>query len=217
MRPLRLVEPGERIDVLLLGAHSDDIEIGAGATILTWIARGALVHATWCVASASGPRGAEARASAADFLTGAQSANVVTGDFMDGLFPSQETALKTWLMDIRQGSNADVIFTHRRDDAHQDHRTISALTSNIFRDHLTLEYEIPKWDGDLGPMNVYCHIPDQMLARKTSLLHEHFGTQRTKDWFDEETFRGLARLRGMECRSASRFAEAFSMRKGVVL
>jgi LmbE family N-acetylglucosaminyl deacetylase len=106
-----------------------------------------------------------------------------------------------------------VILTHRSDDAHQDHREVSRLTWNTFRDHLILEYEIPKWDGDFGRPNCYVPVSSSVMSRKVELLMRHFGTQRSKHWFDEETFRGLGRLRGLECRAADRYAEAFFARK----
>ena len=128
-------------------------------------------------------------------------------------FPYQGSELKAWFHELKGRVNPDVILTHRRDDAHQDHREIAQLTWNAFRDHLILEYEIPKWDGDLGQPNVYMPLAAPVMERKISLLQQHFGTQRSKDWFDAETFRGLARMRGMECRATDRFAEAFTMRK----
>lgn len=213
MRALPLAAPGEDLSVLCLGAHSDDIEIGAGGTIMSLIASGARLHAHWCVLSAAGPRGDEARASARAFLEGAVSQTVELADFDDSHFPSQTREIKAWLADLRERTRPDVILTHARHDAHQDHRTLSELTTNIFRDHLILEYEIPKWDGDLTQPNAYVALPTAILERKVSLLLRHFGTQRSKDWFDAETFRGLARLRGMEARAPERYAEAFMMRK----
>lgn len=210
MRALDLARPGEPLSVLCLGAHADDIEIGAGGALLSWIASGAQVSVRWCVASAVGARGDEARASAADFLSGAR-CEIALGGFRDGYFPSEGPALKDWVEALKSGPRPDVILTHRRDDAHQDHRAISELTWNAFRDHFILEYEIPKWDGDLAQPNLYVPLSDDILSRKIDLLNAHFGTQRSKAWFDEETFRGLARLRGVECRE--RYAEAFWARK----
>lgn len=212
MRNLSLAKPGERLSVLCLGAHSDDIEIGVGATLLTWVANGIALDVRWAVLSAAESRAAEARASATDFMCGAR-CEVEFGNFKDGFFPYQGTELKTWFEALKTRINPDVIFTHCRDDAHQDHREVSRLTANSFRDHLTLEYEIPKWDGDLGQPNLFIPVSDQALQRKIDLLERHFASQRSKDWFDADTFRGLARLRGMECRSPSRFAEAFHVRK----
>jgi LmbE family N-acetylglucosaminyl deacetylase len=200
---------GAKLSVLALGAHSDDIEIGAGGTLLSWIASGAKLHVDWCVLSAPGEREREARDSAAAFLEGARSA-IRLGQFRDGYFPAERAGVKDWVEGLKE-LKPDVIITHARDDAHQDHRLICELAWNTFRDHLILEFEIPKWDGDLGQPNLYVPLPDEILERKIELLDAHFGTQRSKAWFDAETFRGLARLRGVECRS--RYAEAFFARK----
>lgn len=213
MMPLGLAAPGRPLTVLCLGAHADDIEIGAGGTLLWWIEQGFQLSVHWCVLSADGPRAAEAEASAAAFLEAAAHRSVAIGSFADGVFPQQGRAIKDWLLEVRQRVSPDLIFTHRAGDAHQDHRLLQELTWNLFRDHVVLEYEIPKWDGDLGSPNLYVPLPAPCLARKISLLEKHFGTQRSKDWFDEETFRGLARLRGMECRAPERYAEAFVARK----
>lgn len=210
MLALDLARPGKALSILAIGAHSDDIEIGAGGAILSWIASGAQVSVDWCVASAAGGRAEEARASAADFLGGAARADVHLAEFRDGYLPAERSAVKDWVEGLKALS-PDVILTHQRNDAHQDHRLISELTWNTFRDHLILEYEIPKWDGDLGQPNAYVPLADAILSRKIELLHRHFGSQRSKAWFDDETFRGLARIRGVECRT--RYAEAFYARK----
>ena len=213
MRALDLAQPDQPLSVLCLGAHADDIEIGAGGTLLAWIASGVRLDVHWCVLSAIGARAAEAEASAAAFLTDAVAARIELGQFDDNRFPYQGHAIKSWLEDLRARVAPDVIFTHRRNDAHQDHREVCQLTWNLFRDHLILEYEIPKWDGDLDQANAYMPLPAAVMERKTALLLDHFGSQRSKDWFDAETFRGLARLRGMECRAPERYAEAFVVRK----
>ena len=211
MRALDLARPGKPLSILCLGAHSDDIEIGAGGAILNWIASGAEVSIDWCVLSAPGARADEARASAMDFLQGAARSDIHLGDFRDGYMPAERDAVKDWVEGLKRLTPPDVVLTHTREDAHQDHRLVSKLTWNTFRDHLILEYEIPKWDGDLGRPNVYAPLTEKTLARKIELLHRHFGTQRSKAWFDDETFRALARLRGVECRE--RYAEAFYARK----
>ncbi len=213
MRPLSLARPGERLRVLCLGAHSDDIEIGAGGTLLGWLAEGVQLDVRWCVLSANGERAGEARRSAEAFLAGARSAQIELGRFTDTYFPSEGAAIKRWFDELKATCQPDVILTHRADDAHQDHREVSRLTWNAFRNHIILEYEIPKWDGDLGRPNTYVALREAVLDRKIALLLEHFGSQRSKDWFDAETFRGLARLRGMECRAPERYAEAFDARK----
>jgi LmbE family N-acetylglucosaminyl deacetylase len=209
-------EPGQTLSVLCLGAHSDDIEIGAGGTILTWIAAGVQLHVRWCVLSAVGERAAEAERSAAAFLNNAASAELEFGQFTDGFFPHEGRSIKAWMEDLKRRSRPDVIFSHRRDDAHQDHREISRLTSTCFRDHLILEYEIPKWDGDLGQPNVYSALTEPGMKHKIDLLLAAFGTQRSKDWFDTEVFRGLARMRGMECRAPDGYAEGFVIRKALL-
>ncbi len=216
MLKLKLARRGENLRVLCLGAHSDDIEIGCGGTILNWIQEGIQVHADWCVLGAAGDRGIEARASAQEFLEGAASAKISIGTFRDGYFPVQGCELKDWFETLKKEVDPDVIFTHRRDDAHQDHRELSKLTWNTFRNHLILEYEIPKWDGDLGRPNLYQPITAAALQRKTELLLKHFGTQRSKDWFDAEVFNGLARLRGMECRAPEKVSEAFFLHKATL-
>jgi LmbE family N-acetylglucosaminyl deacetylase len=216
MRGLHLAGPGQRLSVLCLGAHSDDIEIGAGATLLQWQADGAELDVLWCVLSANGPRESEARASAADFLQGIERKRIEAHHFRDGFFPAEASDIKGWFEQLKGRFQPDVILTHRADDAHQDHRETCRHTWNTFRDHLILEYEIPKWDGDLGQPNFYVPLGAGAMARKVELLMRHFGTQRSKHWFDEETFRGLARLRAMECRAPERYAEAFYARKVLV-
>lgn len=213
MRALQLAKPGERFSVLCLGAHSDDIEIGAGATLLSLLERGVQLDVHWCVLSGGGIRDDEARKSAADFLAKAAGAQIDVMSFRDGFFPEQGEAIKQWFESLKQRVDPDLILTHRRDDAHQDHRKVCQLTWNTFRDHQILEYEIPKWDGDIGQPNVYVPVSAAALERKIDLLISHFGSQRSKQWFDDETFRGLARIRGMECRAPERYAEAFFGRK----
>lgn len=213
MSAVPLARPGERLSVLCLGAHADDIEIGAGGTILSWMAAGVILDVEWCVFSAEGCRAAEAEASADAFLAGAESRRVRVAGFPDGRFPYHGEAIKDWLAAVRDEVAPDVILTHNRNDAHQDHREISQLTWNLFRDHLILEYEVPKWDGDFGQPNLYMPLADRVLERKIGLLQAHFTSQAAKDWFQPEIFRGLARLRGMECRAPERWAEAFFARK----
>jgi LmbE family N-acetylglucosaminyl deacetylase len=214
VKNLQLAAPGERLSILCLGAHSDDIEIGAGATLLSLADRGVHLDIYWCVLSGGGSeREREARASAADFLSSVASAKVEVMPFKDGFFPEQGEQIKMWFETLKGRVDPDVILTHRCDDGHQDHREVSRLAWNTFRDHCILEYEIPKWDGDLGRPNAYMPVSAAALQRKIDLLMLHFGSQRSKQWFDAETFLGLARLRGMECRAAERYAEAFFARK----
>ena len=208
---------GRPLNIVCLGAHSDDIEIGCGGTLLNLIEMGASLHIDWCVLSGGDQRRAEAEASARDFLRGATSSSIHLAEFEDSYFPAQSRTIKEWLIAQRSRGQPDIVFTHQKKDAHQDHRTLNELTWNIFRDQLILEYEIPKWDGDLGRPNTYVALPAAILERKIELLMQHFGTQRSKDWFDPETFRGLSRLRGMECRAAEGYAEAFYASKIRVL
>jgi len=213
MRALQLARPGDSLSVLGLGAHSDDLEIGAGATLLSFVERGIQLKVHWCVLSGGAERAVEARESAADFLMNTRGSEIELKSFPDGVFSEHGEAIKEWFESLKQRIEPDLILTHRRDDAHQDHRQVSRLTWNTFRDHCILEYEIPKWDGDFGQPNLYVPVSAAALQRKIDLLMSHFGSQRSKQWFDEETFRSLARLRGMECRAPERYAEAFFGRK----
>jgi LmbE family N-acetylglucosaminyl deacetylase len=213
MKSLQLAGTGDRLSVLCLGAHSDDIEIGAGATLLTMIERGIQIEVHWCVLSGAGDRKREATASAADFLKGVKKADVEVLPFRDGFFPENGEAIKSWFEALKPRVKPDIIFTHCRDDAHQDHQQVCRLTWNTFRDHCIFEYEIPKWDGDMGQPNLYMPVSAAALTRQIELLHAHVGSQRSKQWFDSETFSGLARIRGMECRAPERYAEAFFARK----
>jgi len=217
MRALQLAACGDRLSVLCLGAHSDDIEIGAGATLLSMMDRGVRLEVYWCVLSGAGEREHEARASAADFLSEAANAQIEIMPFRDGFFPEQGEQIKSWFEELKGRVDPDLILTHRKDDAHQDHRQVCRLAWNTFRDHCILEYEIPKWDGDMGQPNFYVPVSASALRRKVDLLNSHFGSQRSKQWFDSETFFGLARLRGMECRARERYAEAFWARKLTLL
>ena len=217
MKTLQLTAPGARLSMLCLGAHSDDIEIGAGATLLSMLERGIRLSVHWCVLNGIGERKREATSSAADFLSGVESAKIEVMSFEDGFFPEQGNAIKSWFEDLKGRINPDLVLTHRRDDAHQDHRYVSRLTWNTFRDHCILEYEIPKWDGDMGQPNLYVPVSASALKRKVDLLMSHYGSQRSKQWFDAETFTGLARLRGIECRAPERYAEAFFGRKLVLI
>ena len=216
MKPLQLATANERLSVLCLGAHSDDIEIGVGATLLSLMLQGVRLEVQWCVLSAGGQREAEAKASAEEFLVHAEMAHVDLMSFEDGFFPEQGGTIKRWFEQLKLSNKPDIIFTHFRNDAHQDHREVSRLTWNTFRDNFILEYEIPKWDGDLGQPNVFMPISPGILDRKIELLVKHFTSQRDKHWFDQETFRALARLRGMESRSSGGYAEAFFARKLVL-
>jgi LmbE family N-acetylglucosaminyl deacetylase len=213
MFALRLPDPGRPLQILCLGAHSDDPEIGCGGTMLRLAAeRQVIVH--WVVWGCSPIRGEEARRSAAVFLDGAVSADVRIHAFRDGFFPYVGGELKDAFENLKRDVSPDLIFTHRREDLHQDHRLINQLTWNTFRDHLILEYEIPKYDGDLGAPNVFVSLDETVVERKIRQLVDVFATQRDKRWFTDETFRGLLRIRGIE--AGTRYAEGFFCRKSVV-
>lgn len=199
--------------VLCLGAHSDDVEIGAGATVLRILREAPNVEMKWVCFSGNEKRHDEARASADLFLKHAATKSLVLHSFTDTLFPAQHVEIKKQFEALKP-FDPDLVLTHYRDDRHQDHRTISELTWNAFRSHQIWEYEIPKWDGDLIQPNLYVPVESDLLDAKLHGLMTAFGTQRAKHWFDEETFRGLARIRGLE--SNARYAEAFVARKFVV-
>ena len=203
----------KRLKVLCMGAHSDDIEIGCGATLLRLMGRRPQPEFRWIVWSGDQQREREAKTGARRFLGKAASEAVRVHTFRDGYFPSQFAKIKEVFEGLAREFQPDIVFTHTRDDRHQDHRVISDLTWNTFRDHLILEYEIPKWDGDLGRPNLYVPVSRSAARQKTRALLSVFGTQRSKQWFCEETFLGLMRLRGMECRAADGHAEAFYARK----
>jgi len=199
--------------VLCLGAHGDDIEIGCGGTVLHFAENHPNVRFTWVVLSAHGERRREAAESADHFLEDAGAKSVVLKDFRDGFFPYQGTEVKEFFEQLKGEVTPDLILTHHRGDLHQDHRLVCELTWNTFRDHLILEYEIPKYDGDLGAPNVFVPLARGTCDKKTSYLLEHYASQRGKDWFSEETFRVTLRLRGIEAGSGSGYAEGFYGRK----
>ena len=202
------------LKVLCLGAHSDDIEIGCGGLILSLL-KSRPVDVTWVVFSAPSVRQHEARRGAATFLKGVARATVLIHQFKDGHFPYEGAAVKG-VFESLKGVKPEVVLTHYRDDRHQDHRVLSDLAWNTFRDHFVLEYEIPKFDGDLGQPNCFVPLDRATAARKVNYLERVFGTQRDKHWFSSETFMGLMRLRGMECRAPGGYAEAFYSRKATV-
>jgi len=202
--------------ILCLGAHSDDIEIGCGGTILKLISAYPAANVTWIVFSAKDTRIKEAKASAASFLVGAQDRRIIIKDFRDGFFPYIGADIKQFFEGLKREVEPDLVFTHYRDDRHQDHRVISDLTWNTFRDHLILEYEIPKYDGDFGTPNFFTHLDKEISERKVEKLLTHFQTQANKHWFTAETFFAVLRLRGIESRAPESFAEAFYCRKMVL-
>jgi LmbE family N-acetylglucosaminyl deacetylase len=207
-----LVLGGGALDVLCLGAHPDDIEIGCGATLLS-LSKARGVRATVAVLTGTPSRRAEAAASAPRFFPGAH-VDVRAGALPDGRLPAYWDAVKQTLEDLAATARPHVVFAPRRDDAHQDHRLIAELATTVWRDALLLHYEIPKWDGDLGRATHYLPVPDEIAQRKVALLDELFPSQHNHDWWDPESFLGLMRLRGVECRS--RYAEAFVVDKAVL-
>jgi LmbE family N-acetylglucosaminyl deacetylase len=201
--------------VLCLGAHSDDIEIGCGGTLLKLTRDHSDVQVLWVVFSGRGGRSQEARSSAGAYLAGAGRKTIVVKRFRDGFFPAQMASIKEYFEELKSAFVPDLVFTHYRDDRHQDHRVLSDLTWNTFRNHLILEYEIPKYDGDLGIPNFFVRLDEDLCRKKVGYLCQYFQTQSNKHWFSEETFRALMRLRGMECASPTAYAEAFFCRKFV--
>jgi LmbE family N-acetylglucosaminyl deacetylase len=160
--------------------------------------------------------GTEARRSARALLRGARSVEMVLGDFLDAHFPGDFARAKAFLSDVAQRTEADVVLTHNLDDRHQDHRLVAELTWQTWRNHLIAEYEIPKYEGDLGQPNLFLPLPTKIAERKVRHLMTYFASQRSKDWFTPATFRGLMALRGIECRAPSGMAEAFRVRKAVL-
>jgi LmbE family N-acetylglucosaminyl deacetylase len=215
MLELRL-QPGVQ-RVLCLGAHSDDIEIGCAGTVLQLTEGEYPVEVTWIVFSAHGVREQEARDSARAVLMRAKSAQVEVDHFRDGFFPAHIAEIKERFEVLKQRvPEPDLIFTHYRNDLHQDHRLINELTWNTFRDHAILEYEVPKYDGDFGSPNVFVSLDEARCRRKIDLLLTHFSSQRDRRWFSDEVFRSVLRLRGMEANAPSGYAEAFYGRKVVL-
>jgi LmbE family N-acetylglucosaminyl deacetylase len=207
---------GEPLKALFLGAHSDDIELGCGGTILTLLEQGEELEVCWVVFAASPARRLEAERSAEMFLRGSVKKEIVVKDFKESFFPYIGSEIKTYFEELKRTINPDLVFTHFRDDLHQDHRLISELTWNTFRDHLILEYEIIKYDGGLGSPNVFVHLSEEVCAKKMKYLMENFQSQRSHQWFTEEAFRAILRLRGVESNAPSKFAEAFYARKLVL-
>jgi LmbE family N-acetylglucosaminyl deacetylase len=199
--------------VLCLGAHCDDLEIGCGGTVLG-LAEGPNPPAfTWVVFTSDPTREAEALHAAERLLRGTPHPRIIIKKFRDGFLPYEGAAVKEAFEELKGVVAPDLILTHYRDDLHQDHRLISELTWNTFRDHLILEYEVPKWDGDLGVPNVFVPLDEAQCRRKIETILTSFPSQHGKRWFSEELFRSLLRLRGMECNAASHYAEAFYGRK----
>ena len=209
-------ERRRRLKLLCLGAHADDIEIGCGGTVLRLAAEVPDLVARWIVFSGAGLREAEARNSAAAFLENVSEEQVEVLEFRDGYFPFQGADIKDCFEALKRDFDPSLILTHWHGDAHQDHRTVAELTHNTFRDHLVLEYEIPKYDGDLGNPAFFVPLTQAQLRRKIETIGRHFSSQRGRSWFSDDTFLAMARLRGIGCNAPEGLAEAFYVRKVVL-
>ena len=216
---LRVVLPPERqrpLKLLCLGAHADDIEIGCGGTVLRLTAEVPDLVARWIVFSGVGLRAAEARNSAAAFLENISEKQIEVLGFRDGYFPFQGAEIKDRFEAIKCEFDPSLVLTHWQGDAHQDHRLVAELTHNTFRDHLVLEYEIPKYDGDLGNPAFFVALTRAQVGCKVETISRHFTSQRERSWFSDETFLAMARLRGIGCNSPHGLAEAFYVRRIVL-
>ena len=212
---LRFTSTQSAVTILCLGAHGDDIEIGCGGTLLKLLAQWKNVSVHWVVFSSTPERMAEVEDSARRFA-GQNAAQVVVENYRDGYFPQFGVEIKERFEVLKRDVTPDLIFTHRRADAHQDHRLIGELTHQTFRNHTILEYEIPKFDGDLETPNLYVELSHEAVDRKIQNLLDVFASQRSKHWFTDETFRSMLRLRGIECRAPDGYAEGFHCRKLVL-
>lgn len=199
--------------VLCIGAHCDDIEIGCGGTLIRLLRDIPDVRMTWFVLTGNEQRRAETIASANRLADANNRIEIVFEDFVDGQLPYHAGGVKEAFESLKSKLAPDLVFCHWQEDGHQDHRLISEMTGNTFRDSLILEYEIPKYDGDLGRPNVYMPISEQIAKLKIDNLVQSYGSQAGKPWFDDETFRSLLRMRGIESGSNDRYAEAFHCRK----
>jgi LmbE family N-acetylglucosaminyl deacetylase len=214
MLPLDLSRSlGPRPRILCLGAHPDDIEIGCGGTILQLSKLLVDCHWDWVILTGSEARHTEARESASRFLGKDASLELRLESFRDGYLPYEGAQVKDFFESIKREIQPNLILTHFAMDKHQDHRLISDLTWNTWRDHLILEYEIPKFDGDLGQPQTYFDFDRATAERKAKTILEAFASQKSKEWFDSEVLMALMRLRGVECNAPGRYAEAFYARK----
>ncbi len=208
------LRPEKIRSILCIGAHADDIEIGCGGTILKLLANRDDLEVCWVVLSGSETRSAEAQRSAERFLGNAGSQRIELKEFKDASFPYTDAdAIKNYFGELSRSVSPDIVFTHRREDMHQDHRFVADLTWQHFRDHLILEYEIPKYEGDLGQPAFFVPLSEETAKSKVDLIISEFQSQHEKPWFDEATFQAMLRLRGLECQSPSGLAEAFHCRK----
>ena len=204
--------PRRPLNLLCVGAHCDDIEIGCGAALMR-LARDRPIHVTWVVLCSTPERAREVKASATLFLRGTKTRRLLIEKFRDGFLPASWAEVKEHFERLKALTSPDIIFTHERDDRHQDHRIVNELTWNTFRDHFILEYEIPKYDGMSGQPNFYVPAAASIARRKSRILCAAYKSQQSRAWFSEETFQGLMRLRGIECNADEGYAEAFYCRK----
>lgn len=216
MMHLSLGKKADPYQILCIGAHSDDIEIGCSGTLLKLIDLYPDLHIHWVVVGASGEREREASNSAFDVLECVSHKKIIIRGFRDGFFPYNGAEIKECFEELKFDISPDLILTHYREDRHQDHRLISDLTWNTFREHLIWEYEIPKYDGDLGSPNLFVHLSEEICRKKVANLFAHFESQTNKGWFTEDTFFSMLRIRGLESNSPSKYAEGFYCRKMVV-
>ena len=207
---------GAALKILCLGAHADDIEIGCGGTILKLIETYSNIEIKWIVFSSGEVRKIEALQCANQFLDKVEKSDVDILSFKDGFFPYIGEEIKNYFDQLKLNYSPDLIFTHYKYDYHQDHRSISELTWNTFRDHLILEYEVLKYDGDLGQPNFFVHLSKKYVGNKIKLVTENFVSQKNKTWFDEDTFKSLLIIRGVESNAPEKFAEAFYVRKLII-
>jgi LmbE family N-acetylglucosaminyl deacetylase len=211
-----LGQPGTPLSILCLGAHCDDIEIGAGGAVMRLLAErpGSTVH--WAAMSSTPEREREARAAATEMLSGAARSEIVINTFRDGYVGYEPAAAKDFFEATKKTVKPDVIFTHHRHDRHQDHRLVAELTWNTWRNHLVLEYEIPKYEGDLGHPSLYVPLSAATARRKIDVILRSFPSQAGRSWFRADTFEAILRLRGIECNAPEGFAEAFHATKWII-
>jgi LmbE family N-acetylglucosaminyl deacetylase len=212
MLPLKLGERPAGLRILCLGAHCDDIEIGCGGTIMRLSQEYTTQEVKWLVFTSTDQRAVEARTSAEYFLQKCNKKEIVIKNYRDGFLPYEAAQVKTLFEELKN-FHPDIIFTHCRHDLHQDHRVVCELTWNTFRDHLIFEYEIPKYDGDLGSPNCFVQLDEAVAEKKVQAIMDYYGSQASKQWFDKETFYAIMRIRGLETAAKTRYAEAFYLRK----
>lgn len=216
MLPLSLGRPGAPLRLLCLGAHCDDIEIGCGGSLLRLLDEHPGSEVAWLILSSNPERESESRASAADFLAAAGSATVEIRSFRESYFPYHGEGIKDAFEEIKGRVSPDIVFSHHRRDEHQDHRLVAELTWNTFRNHLVAEYEIPKYEGDLGTPNLFVPLSPTTARRKVDLIVRHYPSQAGRSWFRPATFDAVMALRGVECNAPEGVAEAFHCRKAVL-